>query len=247
MAIEIAYTMPREWPREFRGSVENQFYPQVSSLYSESPLSQQDSYYGPQVVRFICKMVLPPMRGPKWREISGFLASLRGPNKTVRLVDYHRMRCGYDVAVTPTVANWSDDSTWNDGSGWSHGFLPPFVTVDEAAVAARDSLVVRFPSDYVNLENVFRPGDLVEVRPNGSKSWFAHLYEISRTSRLGPDARTRIYFEPGLRAGVRAGDMLVLRYPASVFKLAHGQDATINRTAPGNIGTVGLTFRECLP
>ena len=233
-----------EWPRLHQGLVESQFYIQVGNLASVSPYTGQQTVYGPNFQRWIAKVVLPVKKGPDWREISGLISRLRGQNELIRMVDYYRMAPGYDVAVDATTALWSDSSYWDDLTGWDFGFMPPYVEVDEAAVRDARTMVLRgFPA---SISTVLRLGDLGEVRPSGSAADHGHLYEMTSNVNSDASGKTRIYFEPGLRAPVVSGDMFVIRKPTSVFTLATDSEGIIQRSI-GNLGSIGLSFVEKLP
>ncbi len=239
-----------EWPKEFRGTVESSFHLMPSSLSSASPYTGEETVYGPQFQRFQAKLTFPAYPGParnetvNWRILNGFITRLRGRSQFVRLVDYHRMRCQYDVAVSPSSVNWSDGSTWSDGAGWENGFLPPFVTVDEAAVRGDDSVVLRsFPASLVD---VLRPGDLMEFLPNGERRDYSLLHEVTHYCRSNADGKTRVTFQAPLRIGLAPGDAVSLRYPSGVFRLASDGEGVMQRSL-GNIGQAGLSFNERLP
>jgi hypothetical protein len=152
------------------------------------------------------------------------------------------MRCGYDVEVDPSVSNWSDGRTWSDGRGWESGFMPPFVVVDEDALPGDTSVVLRaFPA---NVDRALRTGDLFEHRPNAIPARLGLLYEVVNDLRTNSDGKARVQFEPGLRAAMKAGDQIVIRYPTSVFSLATDQEGVISRMAPGNLGSFGLNLTE---
>lgn len=233
-----------EWPRLHRGLIESQFYIQVGNLASVSPYTGQQMVYGPNYQRFVAKVVLPAKKGPGWRELSGIITRLRGQVELVRMVDYYRMSPGYDVAVDGSTATWSDSSYWDDGTGWEAGFMPPYVEVDEPAERESRSLVLRgFPA---SINSVMRLGDLGEVRPGGLKADHGHLYEMTSNVNSDVNGKTRVYFEPGLRADVLEGDQFVIRAPTSVFTLSSDSEGVIQRSL-GNLGSVGLSFVEKLP
>lgn len=237
--------LPRDWPKALRAAVQSTFQLVTANVRATSPYTGGVTPYGPQSQRFVCKLTSPTLKAANWRLASGVITGLRGIQGPVRMVDYHRMKSGYDEAISPTIALWSDGATWTDGSGWESGQLPPVVTVAEDADAGARSLLLRgYPA---NLKDVMRYGDLFEARPNGVRALHGHLYESTRNSRTNSEGLLRAQFEPGLRAALVEGDQIVLRYPTSVFRLASDAEGAINRMAPGNLGNFGLTLSEVLP
>lgn len=236
--------MEREWPKEFRAVAQSQFQLQSTGLMSTSPFTGEATPYGPLSQRFICNVTFPAVRSPVHRYWSGIVSSLRGMQNTLRMVDYFRMRPGYDLDVDPSVSNWSDNSTWSDGRGWSEGFLPPLCAVDQAARMGDNTLVFRgLPA---NVKSVLRLGDLFEIRPNGMRAAHGMLHEVIHESRTDASGKTLVEFEPSLRKGVAAGDQIVLRYPSSLFRLANDTEGAITRSM-GSIGNMGMSLIEVLP
>lgn len=234
-----------EWPKEWRGTLDSQFTLQAASLSLRSPFTGQVIPYGPQVQRFVAKLTFPTMKPQHHRRAQGFISRLRGINGALRMVDYHRMKPAYDqFVVTPTVENWSDGHAFTDGKGWVSGYLPPFIVCDEAADEGADSLVVRGLPE--SIAGVMGLGDLFEVRPNGIPANHGHLYEVVTDARSDANGKSRLYCEPGLRKAVAAGDMIVLRYPTSVFRLASDQEGAISRGL-ASLGNMGLSLEEITP
>lgn len=93
---------------------------------------------------------------------------------------------------------------------------------------------------------ILNMGDLFEARPGGIAAEHGHLYEVNREADTNSTGKTRLYFEPGLRKKIAAGDMIVLRYPTSVFRLASDQEGLISRGL-ANLGDMGLSLTEVLP
>src|SRR5262249_25574971 len=121
---------------------------------------------------------------------------------------------------------------------------PPYVVADQAAPQDDVSLVLSgLPA---STDQVLRVGDLFEHRPNGVPSTAGRLYEVIDHCKSNAAGKTRVYFEPALRAPVSAGDMIVLAYPSTVFRLIDDNQGAITRTAPGNLASVGLSLMEVL-
>lgn len=234
-----------EWPKEWRGTTESKFRLMPASLHSVSPYTGVGSIYGPQVQKFRAELTFPRMKAPQHRRVQAFVTRLRGMSGFIRIVDYHRMKPAYDQFVaSPTQESWSDGTTFTDGTGWVSGYLPPFVTVDESAEEGADSIVIRgMPA---SLTGALGMGDLFEVRPGGIHADHGHLYEIVRDANVNASGKTRIYFEAGLRKKVAAGDMVVLRYPTSVFRLATDGEGDVTRGLT-SVGQMGFSLDEVLP
>lgn len=199
--------------------------------------------------RFEAKLTMPTMPSDAWRELDGLIAALAGTGGKVRLWDHARPQPYYNKVATETQANWDTGSQWDGKVGWSAGLLPPLVTVGSAAVrGATDMLLSGFPA---SLDAVLRRGDLFEIRPNGSAADYGHLYLCTGTMNSNSDGDGRVYFMPGLRRGVAAGDVVVLGaeagpFPSSVFRLSSDDEGLIDVQAP-DFGVFGLTLIEVLP
>lgn len=205
--------------------------------------------YGPQVQAWTAKLTFPTMKADSdrmsWREVQAFVSRLKGISGMLRIVDYHRMKTAYDqYSVDPAEQNWSDGTPFSDGHGWVDGFLPPHIEAEEAAEEGATSLVVRGLPE--NLDKPLRMGDLFEVRPNGIPATHGHLYECVANVKTDANGKTRLYFEPPLRKGVAAGDMIVIRYPTGVFRLSSDQEGIVSR-GPVNLGDMGFALSEVLP
>lgn len=238
-----------DWPKCWRATTQSQFYLAPSNLSSRSPYTGQLTPYGPQVQAWTARLTFPTMKADSdrmsWREVQAFVTRLRGIKGMLRIVDYHRMKPAYDqYEVNPSEENWSDGTTFSDGHGWVDGYLPPAIEVDEAAEEGATSIVVwGLPA---SLTKPLRMGDLFEVRPNGIPAVHSHLYECVANVDTDVNGKTRLYFEPGLRKGVAAGDMIVLRYPTGVFRLASDQEGIISRGLV-NRAEMGFSLSEVLP
>lgn len=238
-----------EVPQNMRASIQSQFYLSSSAIDDPSPWTGERTPYGPFAQIHIAEITPPSAPSAAkaregqatWRDWQGFMTRLRGTSGLLRIVDYHRMRPRYDELHGKTLSNWSDGLQWSDGSQWETGALPPFVTFDENAVVDSDNIVMRgLPP---NIAEVLSPADLFEVRPNGVPTGWGNLYEVIHCSRSNADGKARVYFQPGLRQGFAAGDMIVLRYPTSVFRLADKGQGIVTRSL-GNVGNVGFKLIE---
>jgi hypothetical protein len=232
-----------------RAAMESRFYLSSDSIDSRSPWTGERSPSDPFVQLFTADVTPPAALSPSrtradevsWRDWQGFMTRLRGTSGLLRIVDYYRMRPAYDLRNAPAGANWAGGGTWSDGSQWSDAALPPYATLDEAAHADDDSIVLRgLPA---STDQVLSPADLIEGRPNGIPTNFGNLYEVVHCSRSNADGKARVYIQPGLRQDFAAGDMMVLREPTCVFRLADKSQGIVTRTH-GGIGNLGFKLIE---
>lgn len=238
-----------ELPRHMRAAVQGTFSLSQPAIDNTSPWTGERSPYGPFVQVWMAEIKPPAALSagkaqegqPSWRDWQGFITRLRGTTGKVRLVDYYRMRPVYDEKNAGAQLNWSVGSSWSDGSQWSTGALPPFGTLDEPAVSGQDSIVLRgLPA---NVEGVLNPGDLIELRPNGIPTPWGNLYEITAVSRTNAAGKCRVYFEGALHDDFAMGDMVVLREPTCVFRLADKDQGIVMRSL-GNVGNLGFKLIE---
>jgi len=241
-----------EVPRSMRAAVQSSFYLSSDALNAASPWTQESSPYGPLVQYHIAEINPPTLRSTPgfdgevtWRDWQGFITRLRGTSGLLRIVDYFRMRPRFDLLNAGASALWSDGDLWSDGKPWVIGALPPFVTLAENAKAGDDSIVMQgLPP---NTPDVLNPSDLTELRPGGIATPYGNLYECIHSGRANANGKTRVYIQPGLRQDFNAGDMCVLRYPTSVFRLADKTQGIVTRTAPGGHGSLGFKLIEKMP
>ena len=189
------------------------------------------------------KIVGGKLQSVSWREIEGRVAALRGQGGLLRIHDPLNIRPQYDIDKSKVLSDWVDGGTWSGGRQWQSGLLPPFVTVDEVARAGARSLVIRgWPQ---SIARIYRIGDRFEARPNGVPVDFGHYYIGTDDARSNADGKLRIYFEPGLRAGLNIGDQVVFRKATSVFSLSDDKQGAVSRY--GRFGSFGFSLIEKLP
>jgi hypothetical protein len=240
-----------ELPRKMRAAVQSQFYLSSDCIDSRSPWTGEGTPFDPFVQVFIADITPPAAKSAAHttdaevsaRDWQGFMTRMRGTSGLMRVVDFYRMRPTYDVRNAPSSLNWSTGATWSDGEQWSVGPLPPFVTFAEAAYENDDSVVLDFGSDFASIELILNPADLIEGRPNGIPTAFGNLYEVVNATRTNADGKTRVYLQPGLRQDFAAGDMMVLRYPTLVARLADKSQGIVTRSLSG-VGNLGFKLIE---
>jgi hypothetical protein len=203
--------------------------------------------------RWTCTFQSPPLgeqestdaRGnvrPSFREVEGRIAKLRGMAGAIRLWDPFNKDWAYNIEVAPTLTDWSDGTTWSDGTEWAGGFLPPFVTVDEAAVEGAESIVIKgLPASILR---VGRIGDRFEAIPNGIRPDWAHYYGAVDDCTSNASGKTRVYFQPGLRGPLNPGDMIRLKYPTTVMRMIDDRQGEVQRGLV--TGSFGVTLLESL-
>lgn len=200
--------------------------------------------YGPTGQIWSAEMTFPNMGKAKWRKASGILSSLNGISGRLRVADTFRLKPLYNEENAGSSTLFSDDTGFSDGTGFLENVVPAYCGVSELAAAGADSLVLEgLPA---SISAIFNGGDLFEVLPNGQHAEHGHLYEITGQANSDADGRTRVYFQPNLRANVAVGDAVLTEKPTSVFRLASDQEAGVNRMM-GDIGRVGFNLVEVLP
>jgi hypothetical protein len=229
------------WPSAHAGPQTSGFDLLTLNLHSVAPLTNDIIPGGTIDQRFVFTPTFPPKSNLDGREQSGLIARLRGMRGRVRMRDPLRRLPAFNLKVLQSQEDFSDGTNWDDGTGWVEGFLPSFVTVlAPASRGDRSLLLGGFPA---STPEVLTMGDLGEVRPNGVMCSHAHLYETTFVSASDADGHTLWQFEPGLRAGVAAGDQLVLRDPMTVFQLASDAEGRASRDVHGH-WRMGLTLVE---
>lgn len=228
------------WPSEIAsGTTSFQLVP--FNLFSTATFDNEINPGGTVDQRFVAKMTFPPKTTLVWREASGIISRLRGIYGRVRMYDPLRRIPAYNIRVMSEQHGFSDGTNWSDDTGWLEGFLPPLVSIVDPAKRGDRSIVVQgYPASE---DKVHSPGDLFEIRPNGVAASHGHCYEVVRYSNSDADGKTRIEFEPGLRANVASGDQVVLRDPTTVFRLASDQEGEITRSI-AHYGEFGLSLIE---
>jgi len=211
---------------------------------------------GPVSQRFEAKITLPTMdhvaqvnadparANASWRIVSGILSGIRGTSGFIRMGDRARRGPYFNLVNAPVGASWDDLSTWDNGALWEGGYLPSYVHVDVLAARGDNSVVLAgLP---VSTAAVLNPGDLFEVRRNGVPADHGMLHEVTRVASSNADGKSRVYFEPGLRVAVGAGDMVVLKDATTVFRLASDDEGVIDVNVALH-GALGLSLVEVLP
>jgi hypothetical protein len=232
-------TFPQDWYRVASGS----FHLVSRNFMSTSPWTGRRGASGPNSQLWSVKITLAPQEHHRWMAMEGFFAELGGQSGRLWLSDFAKLRPQYDLDVSGVVVPWDDASYFDDGSGWVSGYLPPVIHVAEAAALGLTHLVVGgLPEDIVR---VLRRGDLFEIRRDGVADGTPSLHMLVRDAHSNADGEAGLTFRPGLRKGVAAGDMVVLRRPQGIFRLVGDDQAEVTRTPP-LIGELGFELIEAL-
>jgi len=229
------------WPQAHAGPQTSGFDLITINLHSVAALTNDIIPGGTIDQRFVFTPAYPPKSNVRGREVSGLIARLRGMRGRVRMYDPLRRIPAYNMKVLVTEHGFSDGTPWSDGTGWKDGFLPPMVSAAALGRRGDRSLVLGgFPA---STSAVLTMGDLFEVRPNGQFASHGHLYIVTHVAHSDGNGETRVQFEPGLRAGVAAGDQIVLRDPTTVFQLASDAEGRAARDVNGH-WRMGATLIE---
>lgn len=218
------------------------------NLFSTAIFSGQVLPHGPVAQVWTGDLTLVAKQEQDGRYADGIMAKLRGMAVKFRAHDPARIEPYYNIEIRNTggtsVEYFDDDSSFDDGTGFLSGLLPPSAAVAEDRVQGRRNLLIDgLPASKTA---VLRHGDLIEIRPSGIPSEYGHLYIVTGVSNTNENGETRVYFEPGLRTGVQDGDMVVLNYPSSVFRLVSDDEAAF-QVGIEKIWRGGFRMVEVLP
>jgi hypothetical protein len=233
-----------EWPFDFAADLESHFWLRPSSLSSDQPATGSRSVYGPLVQRWMADIPVTRRDRRDWLRMSSFISRLAGVRGLVRIGDPKRPHCWVNLQAAKSQVAWKDGTFWNDGGAWEELPIPAYVTAQENVAAKADNVLVGgFPA---SVSPVLVIGDLFEVRPGGAPASHGHLYEVSVDAASDSSGEARLYFCPPLRAGLAAGDQIVLARPKSVFGLVDDNQGQINHMA-GGVANLGMSLMEYLP
>lgn len=232
-----------EWPIEWLRTTQSTFSLRSFNQFSTSPWSQRRSVYGPHAQVWTYDIVMAPQTRVLWQKMAALITSLDGQAGLVRIADVQRLVPQYDRAVVASSAAFSDATLFTDGTGWESGLLPPTVHLTAAADRGADFVVIGgLP---VSTAAVLRRGDLFEIRPNGIAGTVPHLYMATIDGPTNAAGATGVKIRPRLRAGVAAGDMVVLRNPMGLFRLADEDQGALEVDIAG-LGNFGLKLFEAI-
>ena len=255
-----------DFPRQFRTYTSASFQLQSINFGSSSMFNRAPNIYGTAEQVWVVNLTLPIMKtathlagvtgdalstgyGTKlndYRDLSGFLAKLKGRKNYVRLHDSFRCYprgtgAGSFENVTAAKSDFTDDTKFTDGTKFvdSQGDFSlgrHYATLGENGVAGSNNILI---SNLVaNQANSLMTGDLISI---GN-----HLYEITDNAPSDAAGQSRVYIAPNLRQSYVAGDTVKLAFPTGIFALVDDTQGQIMRDAMTNTTTVGLSFIEVI-
>ncbi len=235
------YEYPKEWYR-----FTTQTFPlRASSQVSARPWAGGNSIYGPHVQVWMPKFSGIVKDKFLWQQVSAFFSRLGGQAGLLRMGHGLRLQPQYnrELLGQAQADGFSDGSHFTDGSGFVSGLLPP--TTFLAIAAARGDISVTIGGLPVSITNGLRRGDLLEFRPNGIADGVPRLHEVMVPGSTDSSGRTGVEIRPALRAGLAAGDMVVLKNPMSVFHLVDDNQGDIEMTVASQ-GSFGFSLIEAI-
>lgn len=233
------YEFPRAWYR-FASAT---FRLQSSSLVSNRPFLRGKTVKGPYAALWVADLSMVPVKDPARQEIQAFFSRLDGQAGLIRIGDPTRLRPYRDRALTPSLETWSDGTTFSDGSLWATGYLPS--DVHAAAAASKGDNFVVLGGLPTSLQDCFRRGDLLQIKPNGIPGSCPNLYEIQVGGDTNSDGEIGVEIRPRLRMGAAFGDQVTLAVAQSVFRLVD-DDQAVMTSDNARIGRTGFRLIEAL-
>lgn len=234
-----------DFPREWYALLTTQKFT-LRSLNQSAPTTWNGagaSAIGPHTQLWTTDFAFRPMYDPVQQDVDAWVSRLRGRSGVARISHTLRNRPWYDRNLAASTSLFSDGSTFSDGSAFANGYLPPEIYV--ATAAARGARYITLGGLPASLATAFRAGDLLQIKPNGIPGSVPHLYKIMYGGATNSSGQIGVDIEPGLRQAVAAGDVVSLRYPSTLFRLADDGQGEIEIGANG-IGSTGLSFVEAL-
>lgn len=199
---------------------------------------------GPFAQAWLTDVTMAPMQDPVLQDMDGFFSRLRGRSGLLRISNTLRLAPWYDRALTPTTTVFSDGTRFTDKTGFADGFLPPAVYL--TANAAKGSNYIVLGGLPASLAGAIRRGDLLEIQPINGALTVPHLYKAVVGGNTDSNGQIGLQIEPRLRAGVAASDVVSLRYPSTVFRLADDTQGEIEMSGTDHVGNFGFSLIEAL-
>lgn len=191
-----------------------------------------------------CKVTLAPA---EWdvdgQAMSAFFERLGGSGGLIRIGDVTRTRPLYDRRLTASRQAFSDSSYFSDGTGFIEGYLPTFATAYAAAEKGAD--FIKLESLPASITAALAPGDLLEVRPNGTPVQAPSLYSVQHWANTDASGRSGVAIRPALRRPLAAGDMVVLAGATGVFRITDDEQGLPTLSAPA-ISAMGFSLIEAV-
>lgn len=239
MSSNLILTYPCEWYK----FASNSFHLVSRNFMSTSPWTGRRGASGPMSQLWSVKITLTTQRQMDWKQIEAFFAELGGQSGRLWMFDWQKMRPQRDLETAGVVSPWDDDSLFDDGSGWTNGFLPAAIHVVNGAARGETSFVAGgLPEDVTR---ALRRGDNFEIRRNGVADGVPSLHMLVRDIHSNANGEALLTFRPSLRKDIAPGDMIVLRRPQGVFRLASDDQGGVERHIP-NHGDLGFELIEAI-
>lgn len=237
------YTFPTEW---YQFLVTQKFNPRSINQSATRPWNNSGAAIGarPHTQMWLCDLTfatlsdyMMPELGPVLQDVDAFFTRLRGRSGAVRVSNGQRLMPWSDRNRAASLVGFSDGATFSDGSHFANSFLPTDVALFAAAAAGADYIVLSgFPPSTVG---VLRQGDLLEIKPNGVRAAFPHLYKAMLPGDSDASGNVGIKIEPRLHAGVAANDTVGLHYASTVFRMIDDTQFEIEETGAGQASCGG--------
>lgn len=241
MTTPTIYEFPTEWYSRIVTQKLNLRSINQSAALSWNGAGQAIS--GPHTQMWLCDLTFAPMVDPMLQDFDAFFARLRGRSGVMRLSNAYRLDCWYNRNLVSGVTGFTDGSHFTDGSGFISGLLPPEIYVTTAAAkGARYITLGGLPS---SLASALRRGDLLQIKPSGVAGTVPHLYKAMYGGNTNSSGQIGLAIEPGLRAGVNAGDVVGLRTASTLFRTVDDTQFEIAETGADGTG-VGGSLVEAL-
>lgn len=232
------------WPQGFGAGLGTQFWLQSNSLSSLQQATGTRSVYGPLAQRWMCNIPVTRSDRRDWLRMAAIFSRAGGISGLIRMWDPKRPHAWLNLTTKARRTTWGDFSAWDDGSLWADAPLPPYATVGAAETRGADSFIVAgLPA---SLSPALVAGDLIEIRPNGAYAPHGHLYECFTDAPTDASGMTRVIVSPPLRAGIAAGDQVVLQKPTSLFRMIDDDQGRLSH-AGGGVASTGFSLMEELP
>lgn len=235
-----------DWPDDLCAGLETRFFLRSFSISATQFITRARSVYGPTSQMWGCDIVVPRLDARKAQRAAAFISHTAGISGLIRMWDPKRPRpwCNRSPQHKPVVSRWSDGTLWQDGTGWDDAPVAQFAIVGETAERGATDLMISGLTPL--LQPAFVAGDLLEIRPDGAPAEHGHLYEIWKDANTDASGMTRVSITPGLRAGVRYGDQVVLDRPKSLFRLIDDDQGVLEHRST-QIAEIGFSLIEVLP
>jgi hypothetical protein len=234
-----------EWPRDWYQFSTVTLRLRARSQTSDRPWAGTRSVLGPHAQVWIGSFaaIAQDLDDGPGQSMIAFFSRLAGQSGLLRIGDPSRRAPHFNRTAAFGRESWSDNTFFDDGRGWLSGLLPDFAYLANAA-AAGDRFVV-IGGLPASTARALRRGDLLELRPNGIPTDVGNLYEVMVDGHTDANGRTGIEIRPALRQGFASGDMVLLSYPTSVFRLIDDDQGSHQVESPAR-SSVGFSVVEYL-